>query len=74
MLRDRIGRHLADGHAHAHAFINHGKPAGASIEHPHAQVIALDFVPPFVDTMLDRFAAAHRDLVHDAIDERAPRT
>jgi UDPglucose--hexose-1-phosphate uridylyltransferase len=69
VLRDRIGRHLADGHTHAHAFINHGKAAGASIEHPHAQVIALDFVPPFVDGMLDRFAAAHRDLVHDALDE-----
>jgi UDPglucose--hexose-1-phosphate uridylyltransferase len=69
VLRDRIGAHLADGHTHAHAFINHGKPAGASIEHPHAQVIALDFVPPFVDAMLDRFAAAHRDLVHDVLDE-----
>ncbi len=69
VLRDRIGRHLADGHTHTHAFINHGKPAGASIEHPHAQVIALDFLPPFVDAMLDRFAAAHRDLVHDALDE-----
>jgi UDPglucose--hexose-1-phosphate uridylyltransferase len=69
VLRDRIGRHLAEGHTHAHAFINHGKAAGASIEHPHAQVIALDFVPPFVDGMLDRFAAAHRDLVHDALDE-----
>jgi UDPglucose--hexose-1-phosphate uridylyltransferase len=69
VLRDRIGSHLAEGHTHAHAFINHGKPAGASIEHPHAQVIALDFVPPFVDAMLDRFAGAHRDLVHGALDE-----
>jgi UDPglucose--hexose-1-phosphate uridylyltransferase len=69
VLRDRIATHLADGHTHAHAFINHGKPAGASIEHPHAQVIALDFVPPFVDAMLDRFAAAQRDLLRDALDE-----
>jgi UDPglucose--hexose-1-phosphate uridylyltransferase len=69
VLRERLAFHLAHGHRHAHAFINHGKPAGASIEHPHAQVIALDFVPPFVDRVLDRFAAAQRDLVHDAIDE-----
>jgi UDPglucose--hexose-1-phosphate uridylyltransferase len=69
MLRDRIAKHLADGHAHAHAFLNHGKPAGASIEHPHAQVIALDFVPPFVDHVLDRFASSQRDLVQDAIEE-----
>ena len=27
-------------------FVNQGKAAGASIEHPHAQLVALDFVPP----------------------------
>jgi UDPglucose--hexose-1-phosphate uridylyltransferase len=69
VLRDRIAKHLADGHAHAHAFVNHGKPAGASIEHPHAQVIALDFVPPMVDEVLRRFTSAQRDLVQDAIEE-----
>jgi UDPglucose--hexose-1-phosphate uridylyltransferase len=69
VLRDRIAKHLADGYAHAHAFVNHGKQAGASIEHPHAQVIALDFVPPFVDRVLERFASMQRDLVQDAIEE-----
>ena len=69
VVRERIACHLEAGHRHAHAFVNHGKAAGASIEHPHAQVIALDFVPPFVDHVLDRFAAAQRDLVHDAIAE-----
>jgi UDPglucose--hexose-1-phosphate uridylyltransferase len=69
VLRDRIAKHLADGYAHAHAFVNHGKAAGASIEHPHAQVIALDFVPPFVDQVLDRFVASQRDLVQDAIEQ-----
>ncbi len=67
--RDRVARQLADGHVHSHAFVNHGKGSGASIEHPHAQVIALDFVPPFVAGMLDRFAATGRDLVHDALEE-----
>jgi UDPglucose--hexose-1-phosphate uridylyltransferase len=69
MVRDRIRHHLDAGFRHAHAFINHGKPAGASIEHPHAQVLALDFVPPFVDDVLERFATMQRDLVDDARDE-----
>ena len=57
--------------AHARARVHQSRqsrPARRS-SIPHAQVIALDFVPPFVDAMLDRFAAAHRDLVHDALDE-----
>src|SRR5262245_883466 len=33
MLRDRLAAHLADGYRHAHTYINHGKAAGASIEH-----------------------------------------
>ncbi len=69
VFRERISCHLANGHVHAHAFINQGQAAGASIEHPHAQVVALDLVPPFVNAVLDRFAAAGRDLVHDALDE-----
>jgi UDPglucose--hexose-1-phosphate uridylyltransferase len=69
VLRDRVAFHLAAGLRYAHAFLNHGKPGGASIEHPHAQVIALDFVPPRVDRILDRFATVRRDLVHDALDD-----
>ena len=30
------------------ALVNHRRAAGASIAHPHAQVVALDFVPPEV--------------------------
>ncbi len=44
-LRDRARVHLANGHAYAQAFVNQGKAAGASIEHPHAQLVALDLVP-----------------------------
>src|SRR5690348_2192834 len=44
-LRDRAAFHLDRGLAYAQAFVNHGKAAGASIEHPHAQLVALDFVP-----------------------------
>ena len=48
VLRDRV-RALRDaGHAFATAILNQGRAAGASIAHPHAQVFALDFVPPEV--------------------------
>jgi UDPglucose--hexose-1-phosphate uridylyltransferase len=48
ILRDRVRGHLAAGRAHAQALINHGRAAGASIAHPHAQVIAVDVLPPLV--------------------------
>src|SRR5262245_57655197 len=48
VLRDRV-RALRDaGYAFATAILNQGRAAGASIAHPHAQVFALDFVPPEV--------------------------
>ena len=56
MLRDRSRFHLAHGCRYAQAFVNQGKNAGASIEHPHAQLVALDLVPPRVQVRLDRFA------------------
>lgn len=33
-------------------FINLGKTAGASITHPHGQIIALSFIPPYVEQFL----------------------
>src|SRR5436190_6812947 len=33
-LRDRARFHLDAGHAYAQPFVNHGKAAGASIQHP----------------------------------------
>ncbi len=67
MLRDRSAHHLANGLAHVVPFVNHGKAAGASIEHPHAQLVALDFVPPEVADAMARFEHAGRDLVADAL-------
>jgi UDPglucose--hexose-1-phosphate uridylyltransferase len=43
--------------------VNHRREAGASIEHPHAQILALDFVPPAVEQAVARFEAAGTDLV-----------
>jgi UDPglucose--hexose-1-phosphate uridylyltransferase len=57
-LRDRTRFHLAHGFRYAQAFVNQGKAAGASIEHPHAQLIALGDVPPRAQVRLDRFTPA----------------
>lgn len=67
VLRDRAARHLAGGHAHSQPFVNHGRAAGGSIEHPHAQIVALDFVPPGVTGALGRFADAGADPVAEAL-------
>jgi UDPglucose--hexose-1-phosphate uridylyltransferase len=63
VLRDRSRHHLRAGHAFVQVVINHGAAAGASIEHPHAQLVALDFVPPAVEQAVRRTEAAGRDLV-----------
>lgn len=72
-VRDRARHHLDHGLVHAQPFVNHGRAAGASIAHPHAQLVALGIVPPRVDVLLDRFAAAGVDLVVDAIDDARDR-
>jgi len=64
VLRDRVRAHGDAGHAFALAIVNHRRAAGASIAHPHAQVLALDFVPPAVAAGLARFRSAGEDLVH----------
>jgi UDPglucose--hexose-1-phosphate uridylyltransferase len=69
VVRDRAQFHLSHGLVHAQPFVNHGRAGGASIAHPHAQLVALGIVPPRVDGLLDRFATAGRDLVADAIDD-----
>ena len=68
VLRDRARQHLAAGRAFVQVVINHGRAAGASIEHPHAQIVALDFVPPAVADAVERFEDAGHDLVHRRLD------
>ncbi len=67
-LRDRAAHHLVAGLVHAQPILNQGRASGASIEHPHAQLIALGFTPPHVEALLQRFAGGGRDLVADAIE------
>jgi UDPglucose--hexose-1-phosphate uridylyltransferase len=63
VLRARARHHLEKGRAFVQLVINHGAAAGASISHPHAQIVALDFVPPAVLTAIARTDEARRDLV-----------
>src|SRR5207244_4290487 len=51
------------GRTFVQVVINHGRAAGASIEHPHAQIVALDLVPPAVAQAVERFGAAGHDPV-----------
>lgn len=63
VLRDRARAHVASGRQHVQVLVNQGRAAGASIAHAHAQIGALDFVPPAVTVATERFAAADADLV-----------
>jgi UDPglucose--hexose-1-phosphate uridylyltransferase len=73
MLRDRAAHYMDARLVHAAPFVNSGRASGASIEHPHAQLVALSFVPLLVETLLARFASAGRDLISDDIDAAADR-
>ena len=68
VLRDRARHHLAAGRAFVQVVINQGRAAGASIEHPHAQIVALDLVPPAVAQAVERFEDAGHDLVVGDLD------
>jgi len=68
VLRDRARHHLAAGRDFVQVVINHGRAAGASIEHPHAQIVALDLLPPAVAQAVERFEDAGHDLVMADID------
>ncbi len=69
-LRERCRVLAADGPAAISAFRNYGARAGASLVHPHSQIVALDQAPP---GLLDRWRRAreHHDrtggCLHDAI-------
>ena len=56
--RERMREHSPDA-AYCHLIVNEGPDAGASLEHTHAQLYALDFVPPAVARERERFTAYH---------------
>lgn len=55
VVRDRTREHLGAGAGSVTAFINHGRAAGASIEHPHAQVVAPHAPGAAAVAMTERF-------------------
>lgn len=54
VLRDRARAHAAAGWLYTQVLVNHGAEGGASLAHPHAQVIAVDLEPPEVREELAR--------------------
>jgi UDPglucose--hexose-1-phosphate uridylyltransferase len=56
--RERIRAHAGEA-AYCHLIVNEGPDAGASLEHTHAQLYALDFVPIDVARERERFTAYH---------------
>jgi UDPglucose--hexose-1-phosphate uridylyltransferase len=54
----RMRTHAADPRiAYTQLIYNHGRSAGASLEHPHAQLFAMPFIPP---VLLEEMAGAER--------------
>lgn len=45
-------------------FHNHGKPAGASISHPHSQLMAIPVISPYLQLELDGAELYHRSNKH----------
>jgi UDPglucose--hexose-1-phosphate uridylyltransferase len=59
-VRDRLEDHsVARGVQYTQVIVNHGREAGASIEHPHGQLLGIPFVPGELDRELTSFAEEH---------------
>jgi UDPglucose--hexose-1-phosphate uridylyltransferase len=56
VMRERVRAHVEAGHAFSQAIVNHGAAGGASLAHPHAQVVAADLTAPEIDAELARVA------------------
>jgi UDPglucose--hexose-1-phosphate uridylyltransferase len=48
-LRDRVRAHAAAGYVYTQVMVNHGLGGGASLSHPHAQIVAIEIAPPTVE-------------------------
>jgi UDPglucose--hexose-1-phosphate uridylyltransferase len=72
MWRERMRHHA--GSAYVQLIVNERREAGASLPHTHAQLYALDFVPPAVARERERFGAyatrtMGQDLLADLVAE-----
>jgi UDPglucose--hexose-1-phosphate uridylyltransferase len=56
-IRDRVAEHShIPGLRYSQAIVNYGREAGASIEHPHGQLLGIPFVPRGLSDELAGFA------------------
>lgn len=55
--RERIAHHTRQGAAYVQLIVNEGEEAGASLEHSHAQLFALGFVPASIARERERVAS-----------------
>jgi UDPglucose--hexose-1-phosphate uridylyltransferase len=56
-LRDRMAQHAATpGLRYSQAVVNSGREAGASVEHPHGQILSMPFIPGETANELAGFA------------------
>jgi UDPglucose--hexose-1-phosphate uridylyltransferase len=55
-LRDRMTAHAELGLRYSQAVVNSGREAGASIEHPHGQILSMPFIPGEAANELAGFA------------------
>ena len=56
-IRDRMEEHAEHTSVrYTQTIVNHGREAGASLEHPHGQLLAVPFVPEELQAELDGFA------------------
>ena len=53
VYRDRTALHFENKAKYVSIFRNYGKDAGASLSHPHSQVIPLPFIPPEIEEELE---------------------
>ena len=55
-LQDRARAHAAAGYAYTQVLVNHGAGGGASLAHPHAQIVAIEISPPAVEEEIAHLA------------------
>lgn len=74
VVASRVRSHLDAGHEYVQVIVNHGRAAGASIEHPHSQLVAIDLAPPAVSIEAAHVDAARECPVCRAVNEDADAT
>lgn len=63
-IRDRIEDHAElSAVQYTQVIVNHGREAGASLEHPHAQLLGIPFIPNEIGDVLDGFGSFDGDLL-----------